>query len=412
MIAMTGAGLQESSPPKLLRDLGFVAPGPDEEARALGSEVPVTPSEPRATPEDLRVPAAVLSGDPLISYSGMIPGACLGVASILDNRLRARPAWFLLSPAWSIESEQLAGEIRARAIRHRRLNPTHRFIFVCNTPEEATLMQSHHEAAFFYNKTANTLETIFRPLPDTPDVFDAVYNAQLSLWKRHELSAEVRRCAFLCYVDCSAPNWDAMRESILRRHARIPGHVFINAFDKANLPIRLAPSEVNRELNRARVGLCLSSVEGAMFASAEYLLAGLPIVTTPSKGGRHVYHDPEYCWTVPADPRSVAEAVHALGAKEIPRAYIRERTLRRLARDRERFLGLIDGILEEVGSQRRLERPWPFRKAVTMEWLAATDAVDRAAFPLVDGFGRPEKGLVPWRLRRKLLALQRRRAGG
>jgi len=49
---------------------------------------------------------------------------------------------------------------------------------------------------------------------------------------------------------------------------------------------------------------------------------------------------------------------------------------------------------------------------VTMEWLAATDAVDRAAFPLVDGFGRPEKGLVPWRLRRKLLALQRPRAGG
>ena len=177
--------------------------------------------------------------------------------------------------------------------------------------------------------------------------------------------------------------------------------MFINAFDETNIPIRLARWEVNRELSRARVGLCLSAIEGAMFASVEYLLAGLPIVTTPSKGGRHVYHDPEYCWTAAPDPRSVAEAVYALGTKGIPRDRIRKCTLRRLERDRERFLGLIDAILEEGGSRRRLERPWPFRKTVIMEWLTAAEAMDRAAFPRVDGLGTPERGLVPWRLRRK-----------
>jgi len=65
-----------------------------------------------------------------------------------------------------------------------------------------------------------------------------------------------------------------------------------------------------------------------MFASTEYLLAGLPIVTTASAGGRDVYHDAEYCWTVPADPAAVADAVDHLKARNIPRRYIRERTLR------------------------------------------------------------------------------------
>ena len=112
-----------------------------------------------------------------------------------------------------------------------------------------------------------------------------------------------------------------------------------------------------------------------MFASTEYLLAGLPIVTTPSTGGRHVYHDQEYCWTVAADPDSVAGAVRALKAQGIPRAHVRDRTLRRLESDRSRFLALLNAILEESGSPGRLGAPWPLRKTVTMEWLPAAEAV-------------------------------------
>ena len=110
-----------------------------------------------------------------------------------------------------------------------------------------------------------------------------------------------------------------------RHAATAPGHVFLNAFDEGGMPIRLPLSEVNRHLNRAGVGLCLSEREGAMFASTEYLLSGLPVVSTPSTGGRHVYYDEEYCWTVPPDPRSVAEAVAALKAKGIS-ALIHSRT--------------------------------------------------------------------------------------
>lgn len=44
----------------------------------------------------------------------------------------------------------------------------------------------------------------------------------------------------------------------------------------------LDSEELNRCLNQCRLGLCLSAVEGPMYASIEYLLAGLPVVSTES----------------------------------------------------------------------------------------------------------------------------------
>jgi len=254
-------------------------------------------------------------------------------------------------------------------------------------------MQKHTEAAFFYNKTANAPEGCFRPLLGFRKKYDAIYNAQLVPWKRHELSMGVERCAFLFYRDGSAPDVEASQTAIMSGHARIPGHVFINELDETGRPVRLSPRKVNKHLNRACVGLCLSATEGAMFSSIEYLLTGLPIVSTPSRGGRHVYYDDDYCWVVPPDPRSVAAAVEALKQKRIPRKYVRDRTLRRLTIDRQRFLSLINAILEESGSNRKLEMPWPFEKQVTQEWLPIDEAVRRARSGIVDGFGK-KRGLL------------------
>lgn len=313
-------------------------------------------------------------------------------------------------PSGAIEDEALADDLRRRAVLHRLQNPRHRLIFVCNTPGEVRLLQERGEAAFFYNKTANTSERIFRPLERVRVTFDAIYNAQLLPWKRHELSLEIEKCAFVFYRDPSAPHSAKAPEAIVARHAAIPGHVFINRVDRDGVPVRLPGSAVNRHLNRARVGLCLSSKEGAMFASAEYLLSGLSIVTTPSTGGRDVYHDAEYCWTVPPDPRSVAEAVRALEARHVPRAHVRDQTLRRLELDRRRFLTLLDAILEEGRARQRLSGPWPFRKEVTMEWLPPDVAVGRAVRGVVDGFRPP---LLPWRrLRNALRRLRHRRIHG
>ena len=394
----------------LMKDLGFRAPGPAEETRILAKQANgeltrifwpvVTGPSP-----DVLVPAAVLNDEPLISYSGRLREAPLGLANFGAECLGGRPAWFMISPTWSIEAEEVQG-IREAAILHRARNPEHRLIFVCNTLEEVLLLQKFEEAAFFYNKTANSSERTFRPLERASIEFDAIYNAQLIPWKRHELSLGIESCAFLFYRDLLLRDVASSEAAIMDRHAAAaPGHVFLNALDGSGSPIRLPLSEVNRHLNRASIGLCLSEREGAMFASTEYLLSGLPIVSTPSTGGRHVYYDEEYCCIAPPDPRSVAQAVGALKAKGIPRSYIRQQILQRLGRDRARLLELINSILEESGSDKRLAMPWPFTKPVMMEWLPSDKAVNRATRGIVDGFERKEKKNFLWRrvLRRALI---------
>lgn len=349
------------------------------------------------------IPAAVLGSDPLISYSGIPMHAPLGLASVAGERLSSVPAWFLISPTWSIESEESAAEIREAAILHRIRNPSHRLIFICNTPEEVAILQQKGEAAFFYNKTANVRDTVFRPLAAATTEFDAIYNAQLVPWKRHELSLDIESCAFLFYRDQEASEAASDEARIINLHmTAAPGHHFINTFDEKGTPVRLPPSEVNAQLNRAAVGLCLSAKEGAMFASMEYLLSGLPIVSTPSLGGRHVYHDEEYCLTVSADAGAVAQAVDALKSRKISRAYIHERTVARLEQDRRRFLGLLNAILEESGSAKRLAMPWPFSKTVTMEWHTLEEALWRAEHGVIDGYRAP--GLL-WRLWRRIRRL-------
>lgn len=331
------------------------------------------------------LPATLISDDPLISYSGIAVRAPLGLASHMPKMPRDHAAWFLISPTWTMEDESLAKTTRGHAVTYRFRNSGHSLIFLCNTPEEVDLLRSQREAAIFHNATSCVSELHFKPLTGVPVEFDAIYNAKLASWKRHELSLGVARCAFVFYRDLVGTTTHESEIALISRHRELaPGHVFINEFDRDGVPVRLDFAQVNWQLNRATVGLCLSETEGAMLASVEYMLAGLSVVTTPSRGGRHVYYDDEYCLTVPPDPRSVAEAVAALKAKQIPRDYIRMRTLKKLERDRSRFIDLVNAILAEGRSTERVSKRWPFEQ-MTRQWIDPTVAVSHALSGTVDG---------------------------
>ncbi|WP_092048398.1 glycosyltransferase [Planctomicrobium piriforme] len=53
----------------------------------------------------------------------------------------------------------------------------------------------------------------------------------------------------------------------------------------------LTAEEVNLVHNQSRIGVILSEQEGGCGASTEYLLAGLPVVSTSSTGGRDLFYD-------------------------------------------------------------------------------------------------------------------------
>ena len=289
----------------------------------------------------------ILNLRPAIVASWPSVGFPLGIASPLGSWLHDMRIEFLMMPAWAWELPEIHQDILTHAAEHRRLHPRHRFSFLCSTPAQEPPFAAAGWPVTTMNANMFVDEFSFYPLPDTEPVFTAIYNARLSKDKRTELAAGVERPCFIYYYS------DELTVSQFHaEHARLsalmPSATFLDRLTPQGCE-HLDGGDINLALNRSRVGLCLSPVEGQMRASMEYMLTGLPIVSTPSIGGRDYFFDPDYCVIAPADPRSIAEAVAGLIARNIPRDYIRQRTLARVERERARFIAFVQERIDRDG---------------------------------------------------------------
>ena len=95
------------------------------------------------------------------------------------------------------------------------------------------------------------------------------------------------------------------------------------------------------------MGVILSKKEGACYASVEYLLSGLPVVSTVSMGGRDVFLDERFCRIVKSNSRSISKAINELRSLKISPNFIRDETLKKLKLHEERFKYLLKNILDE-----------------------------------------------------------------
>ena len=307
-------------------------------------------------------PASLLSVDPPMFLTGMAFKEYVGIAGAFGRRYGDVPAGFLVYPTWTVGSPAAAARVIRRARDHAARYPAHRLVFLCNTAEERDRLVGGGLTAELLNKNFFASESDFFPRDDITVEFDAVYNARFDPNKRHHLASEIGSVAYLTYDDPAntAETRRVQQELIAATLAAHPQHVLLNPTDDG-VPVRLPPQGVNAGLNRAAVGLCLSAIEGANYASIEYLLAGLPVVSTPSTGGRDVYFDPEFCVIADPAPDAVRDAVESLRTRNIPPGYIRERTLAKLEPRRRRFLQLIDDLSEGLGGERRhADGTWPF----------------------------------------------------
>ena len=122
-----------------------------------------------------------------------------------------------------------------------------------------------------------------------------------------------------------------------------------------------------------------------MYSSMEYLMAGLPIVSTPSLGGRDVYFDPDYCLVVEPEPTAIRRAVDRLRDRAIPREEIRGRTLEKVRAQRLELTAFLSSLLQRKGSSAPPLETWPFsgteglmRWATVREIAALVSEPDRA----------------------------------
>jgi hypothetical protein len=116
---------------------------------------------------------------------------------------------------------------------------------------------------------------------------------------------------------------------------------------------KLDPAAVTRLMHSAHLGGIFSELEGGNYATTEYLLCGLPVISTPSKGGRDEYFDDTNSIIVDATTSAVAAGVEAglarLRAGSFNRSAIREGALARNAAFRAVFLDDVSRVLREHG---------------------------------------------------------------
>lgn len=318
--------------------------------------------------------AEILSFKPLIIYGLPSIGYPMGCASAVGPLIKDRVAHFLLGQAWTMEPPDNHRPLIEAARHYLADHPLHRVTFLGNTPAETAIFASAGFAAITLNHNLLVDDTPFHPMPGVTPLYDAVYNARLSPEKRPELAADLARAAFIYFFNGFEASVAQFHAEQARLRALMPRVTFVNKLTPQGCEW-LLPNQINSVFAQSRVGLCLSAVEGAMRASIEYLFAGLPVVSTPSLGGRDQYFDAEYCIVADPDPRAIRNAVEQLIARDVPRSLVRARTMARIDADRARYIAYVQALIDRVGGDEKFaDRFWSLlRGAGIMRWRPMTE---------------------------------------
>ena len=270
----------------------------------------------------------------------------------LFEHLRAERVDLFINYGWDFEYPRRIARSARLERRHRRRHPKHRIVHLCNTQRQTEMFQDAGLHAIFFNHNTVLDERIYRPLPDVEKPFDTVYDARLNPFKRHHLAAKVASLALIYYTN---PGSVGSMYSQQTRADFDHAHWFNEETGRYRM---LGPDEVNGCYNRCRVGLCLSEQEGAMYASAQYLLAGLPVVSTPSRGGRDVLFDERTGLIVEPDADAVRRGVEQMIARDLDPRQVREITLTKMREHRRRLVDEIQRILDEQNVPRSAAELW------------------------------------------------------
>lgn len=249
--------------------------------------------------------------------------------------LHKNPYFFVQLP-WHHDRALLSRCIRFyRAVTNGNLG-VERLVLLCNSQIELDAALSEGlKYSRLINHNAWLDFDLFRPKPGQKKRYDLVLNTRPETWKRPDLAAKVENLAIIKGSNHRPSAFTDLR--MLKPK-------YINEQ-------RLTPEQVVQVLDQCRCGGIFSAIEGACYSSSEYLLMGLPVISTPSLGGRDYWFTSDN--SVICDPTtdSVAEAVQLCVANLADGTFspdrIREHHVRQSVALRNSFIGLMGEILAE-----------------------------------------------------------------
>lgn len=313
-----------------------------------------TNTEDTYTP-DTPIAGYLIARNPLIVWGPNQPKRQAGPGSVLADIVGNRRAYFLFALSTTREAGRDFDADIAEIERLRRLHPEHRHIALCNTRLEVERFAAHGVSAILCSALAFVDETRYVPAKRPRKEFDAIYNATLTPVKRHELCRDIESLGLIYHWFADA-SLLSQTETLARYGAMLPRARFLN--NEGGAHQLFGPEAVCAWINRARVGLCLSAREGAMLSTIEYLLSGIPVVSTPSIGGRDRVLDPRYTLIVEPDAAAVADAVRTLAGRLYDPMAIRKAAFDAMRDDRIRLIRLIEAIFREEEVAFPAGAPW------------------------------------------------------
>jgi len=223
-----------------------------------------------------------------------------------------------------------------RVLDQRRASPL-RIHWMCNTMQEMGRLRLLGQRAQHCHHNLFCSEWKFRVGTAPERKWHAVYIAAFVPYKRPWLAASVPRLRFIT------------------RALPVGSRPIEYGCEHAVINESLVPhDQVVSILNESHCGLALSAEEGGMYAITEYLLCGLPVVTTPSIGGRDVWYTPDNHLLVPPHREAVAAAVQHLVTHPPDPQRIRKDALQLMGIFRKRYVDYLNKLAGKAISVQEL----------------------------------------------------------
>jgi len=252
---------------------------------------------------------------------------------------------------WTHEEPKYILKLLFRLVLNFILFPRVKVHILCNTRKEYEILRKFGISCVFCNQNAFLDENVFKLIENENKIYNSVYNAVLSDFKRHHLCENLKKNVMLTYNFKNEP-YKQKLETILK------DTYWINYDQESNKPVFLNNNQILKVYNQSKVGLALSKIEGAMYVSGEYLLCGIPIVSTYSKGGRDVFFTPYNSIICKATKEDVEKSVNELLARNCNPIEIRESTIEMMKAHRLVFIDFVNKIYKQRNINQDISKSW------------------------------------------------------
>jgi len=202
--------------------------------------------------------------------------------TIIDyNNSKKRNTYFFINP-WHYKH----GE---NYYNFFRLNGAKSIIF-CNELEECSYFNELGIPNIHINQNCWLDYNLFNII-NSSKKYDIVYNGCNAYYKNHFLLENIKKYkkVFLYYKTYENIN--------------------LKKFNPSKMYCNVNSKKVVNIINRSKVGVILSELEGACYASSEYLLCGLPVISVKNNGGRNFWYDANNSLTIEKDKNQLIGAI-------------------------------------------------------------------------------------------------------